>query len=153
MLALAAQFALPRGATLPEAPSLAPRRLKAPVAAEIPDYPDVLHAPIFAPDRAAGEAALGGAEGVAQTLQLVGLAVSGRSVDAVVHTPDGATQVLEPGQALQGWRLVAAASGHAVFVGPAGRVVLTVGGAEPTPALANAPAGPQPGPTPKSEHP
>lgn len=148
---LVVQFALPGATEPPESSSLAPRRTREPVAPMIPDYSAVLRAPIFAPDRRPGETTATAGASVATSLQILGVAEAGRSAQVVVRTPDGAAHVLQPGQTLQGWRLVAAAADAAVFIGPAGRVSLPVGG--PPTANPTSPTTPKAGQTTASEPP
>lgn len=150
--ALVAQFALPSGTQLPDDAVLAPRRVRDPSPAMVPDYSAVLRAPIFAPDRRPGEAAvISPGLATAPQPQVLGVAASGRSASAVIRGSDGADHVMQPGQALQGWRLLAVTPNGAVFLGPAGRVSLPVGG--PPPGVATLPTAPHPGQTTASEPP
>ncbi len=129
---IALQAALPVRTALPEDNALAPRRLRMPVPTLVPAYGAILQAPIFAPDRRPeGQAQV-------QNLQLIGVAANGRSASAIVLTPDGASHVIQFGDTLEGWRLVAVSADHASFYGPAGRATLPV----------TAPSPPSSGPTP-----
>ncbi|MDR3509129.1 MAG: hypothetical protein P4L64_14645 [Caulobacteraceae bacterium] len=135
LIAAIAQFALPGGVQLPEASGLAPRRVRMPAAVMIPDYPGILRAPIFAPDRAPGEAsATGGSTLDAHGPSLLGVAASGRSASAIVRGSDGATHVLRPGEALLGWRLISVEANAAVFATPGGRVRVQLGAPAPPPS-------------------
>lgn len=129
---LVAQLSLPSRTELPADSTVSPRRARAPAPALIPQYPAVLHAPIFAPDRAPGETSGSGGPGVAAQIQVLGVAAGGRVASAVVRDPAGASHVLTPGQSLQGWRLISVTQRGAVFAGPAGRVAVPI--APPAPS-------------------
>ncbi len=134
------QAALPIRTALPEDNGVAPRRLRSPLPTTVPAYGAILQAPIFAPDRRPeGQAP-------AQSLQLIGIAANGRSTgSAIVLTQDGASHVLKAGDSVDGWRLVAVSSGHAIFDGAAGRAVLSVtvpSVPNPGPAVAKTPVTP-----------
>lgn len=128
--------------TEPDAPpGLAPRRLRSPIGAAIPEYPAILRAPVFRADRARGESASGRGAGAAaaasDTLQLLGVGGAPGSGTAVVKTADGATHGLRTGHGVQGWRLIAVDPAGATLAGPAGRIRLAVGaqaGGAPPPA-------------------
>jgi hypothetical protein len=123
--------ALAPARTLPSADSaLAPRHLRMPLAIPAPDYPRILSAPIFAPDRRPGAPSA-----VSQGLRLIGVASFGRQAQAaVLRGLDGATRVLRPGESLQGWRLVSVSADHATFDGPGGTLRLEVEEAGSAPA-------------------
>ena len=134
---LAAQLALPGRTELPADSAVAPRRSRAPVATPVPEYPAILRTPIFAPDRAPGETSGAAGTTLATHVQVLGVAVGGRSASAVVRDPAGASHVLRPGQSVHGWRLVLVTPRGAVFAGPGGRVAIPVGGTSSPPAGAS----------------
>ena len=134
------QIAIPPHTDLPDGSALAPRRLRNPVPVPIPDYAAIRNVPVFTPDRRPGS----GPGASVQNLQLVGVAVFGRSVaSAVLRSADGATHIVRKGESLQGWNLVSVTVDQAEFSGPAGRLRLVVN----TAAAASAPS-PNPGVTP-----
>jgi hypothetical protein len=119
---LALQASAPARTMPPLDDTLAPRRLRMPLAVPAPDYPGVLGAPIFAPDRRPGVPMA-----VSQGLHLIGVASDGRqSQTAIVRGLDGAVHVLRPGERLQGWRLVSVSGDRASFDGPGGTMRLHV---------------------------
>jgi hypothetical protein len=139
---LAAQFAWPITTEFsPTAPPSTPR-LRSPAATLVPDYPALLRAPLFSPDRHSLGVGVGG-EGAAATDSqrpiLIGVASDRRAGSAVVKGSDGAVHVIRLGEAWRGWRLVAVGAKGAAFDGPGGRFTARVGD---TPPSASAPAEP-----------
>jgi hypothetical protein len=88
----------------------------------IPAYPEISQRPIFTPGRAAEASAA--ADGPPK---LVGIAALGAQVSTVFRTSDGLDHVVEVGEDLAGWRLVAATEEHAVVRRGDTTVVLTLG--------------------------
>jgi hypothetical protein len=115
-LALAAQFAWPR-AGLPTAargPAILPHRLARPPTP--PAWPDLLKAPVFAPDRRPGDPQLSQGEGLGglEGYELLGVAASPHASTAVLGGPEG-SKILRPGDILAGWRLAAIGRNRAEF--------------------------------------
>jgi hypothetical protein len=127
---LALQVLAPARTLPPADGGLAPRHLRMPIAVPAPDYPGILRAPIFAPDRRPGAPVA-----VSQGLHLIGVASSGRqSQTAIVKGLDGAAHLLRLGESLQGWRLVSVSGDRATFEGPGGTMRLDVEDPEATAA-------------------
>lgn len=134
--ALGLQFAATATASSwpPAESAVAPRRLRMPMPAQIPDYAAVLHTPIFAPDRRAGDDG-----GSVQGLQLIGVAASGRGAgSAILRVADGTTHVIGRGESLQGLRLIAVGADRAVFAGATGQLRLVLGAPVAAPATSAA---------------
>lgn len=114
ILTLGLQLVLPSETPLPAEPMLVPRHARPITARPIPDYPAILQAPIFAPDRAPTAAGTGG--GPSSGFSLVGVALGPGFGVAVVRTDDGKSQSVRKGDSVMGWRLVSLTAKHAVFV-------------------------------------
>ncbi|WP_165190164.1 hypothetical protein [Caulobacter soli] len=133
---LAAQVLWPVGTEFPPGaapPMRVPRGL---AAAPVPDYPAVLGAPLFSPDRRS--LAAGGEHGTATPDDarptLLGVVSDRRSGSAVIKGSDGAAQVVRLGETWRGWRLVGVGAGSAAFNGPGGRFTALIGAAPTAPA-------------------
>lgn len=135
--ALVLQVAAPPRTLPPEDARPAPRRLRMPVATPAPEYPAIVRAPLFSPDRTPG-----GVSGPSlNAVQLIGVAAVGRGrASVVLRAPDGGTHVIRTGEDLDGMKLVSAAADLAVFRGPSGTLRLRLGG--PAAAAANPPVTP-----------
>lgn len=113
---LLAQFAVPVSTPLPEASTLAARRLRPVQATPTAEYAEVLSAPLFSPSRrAAGATAVSGAGTGSAPLSapsgpdryvLLGAATGNRLATALVRGPEG-VRAVRPGQSLGGWRVAA----------------------------------------------
>jgi hypothetical protein len=131
---LALQVLAPARTLPPLDGGLAPRHLRMPLAVPAPEYPGILRAPIFAPDRRPGAPAA-----VSQGMHLIGVASNGRQAQAaIVRGLDGAPHLLRPGDSLQGWRLISVSGERATFNGPGGTMRLDVEDPEAAPAGAEA---------------
>jgi hypothetical protein len=137
-MALVLQLALPVSVTLPEvdAPPMRALRLASPAVAPAAVPADLTAAPIFSPTRQRGGP---GVASVVGGLSLVATAASGRGAMAVVRDGSGGTQLLRPGQRLQGWRLDRVTGDRAFFTSAQGRRVLRIGEAPPPEAAAETP--------------
>jgi len=89
----------------------------------IPAYPEINERSIFTPGRALGASAPA-ADGAPK---LVGIAALGANVSTVLRTSDGVDHVVEVGENLAGWRLVAANEAQAVLGKGDKRVTQTLG--------------------------
>jgi Tfp pilus assembly protein PilP len=79
------------------------------------DYPSVLGAALFSPDRPS----VPGVIDIAGTLEgyrLLGIAMAGRAVSAVVQGPGGAVSRIAVGATLDGWTLLGADRSRLVFI-------------------------------------
>jgi hypothetical protein len=113
-LVLAMQFAAPSQTPLPEDSGLAPRRTRPVVAAPLPEYSQVLAAPVFAPDR---KPSVGSdtAQAAEAGLTVLGLA-SGRGVGAaVMKAQNGPAQVVRMGDTISGWKIVGLDRNHVIL--------------------------------------
>ena len=131
MAALGLQLVLPYRAPTPDAVSLAIRRVKPFVIPSLPEFPAILRAPIFAPDRHPGLADQGSiaAAGSLGTYAALG-AASGHGVGAAVLSgPGGAVKTLRLGDEIEGWRLVAVNATKLTFERKGARHELVVGAA------------------------
>jgi hypothetical protein len=127
--ALGLQLVLPYRVPAPEANSLAVRRAKPFVIPLLPEFPAILRAPIFAPDRRPGLADQGAsaAAGSLGTYAALG-AASGHGVGAaVVSGPGGAVKTLRLGDEIEGWRLVAVTATKLTFERKGARHELLIG--------------------------
>ncbi|MGI8841973.1 MAG: hypothetical protein ACR2F8_14510 [Caulobacteraceae bacterium] len=134
VLALALQVGLPYGQRLPQTSALAPRRPRPVTVPPVAEYPVILQAPIFSPDRKPGED-LGAAPG-ASTLDsyaALGVAMGRGFASALVKGPGAPTRTLRRGDTLEGWRLAGLDKEKLTFERGTARHVLTVG-APPVPA-------------------
>lgn len=154
LLLLALQLAMPSRATPVDDGGLAMRRPRLVATPEVPEYPAILRAPVFAPDRRPGESGPRPAGSAAATADEGGLsayaalgAASGRgAATAIVAGPNGVAKTVKLGEILQGWRLVGVSPTAVVFARNGARRVLMVG----APAEAGPP---QAGQSPSSESP
>jgi hypothetical protein len=113
-LLLGIQLVLPSQTTLPDVQSRLPRRTRPVQAPPLPEYAEILNAPVFAPDRKPSVSG-GTAQAAASGFTVLGLA-AGRGVGAaVLKGPDGATHVARPGDTISGWRLVSMDRNHLVL--------------------------------------
>lgn len=132
---LAAQLAWPVATEFsPIAPPSTPR-LRSPAAVPVPDYPALLVAPLFSPDRRSLGLDLGGGDAAATDSGrpiLIGVASDRRAGSAVIKGSDGAVHVVRLGEAWRGWRLVAVGAKGAAFDGPGGRFTALIGDTAPS---------------------
>jgi hypothetical protein len=128
-LLLAAQFVLP--AERPEPPAVPPAgRGGASVAiAAVSADPALAARGLFAPSRLAAGGAAGVPAGPLDGASPVGIIKVRGAARLILQTPDGKSVTLRPGQAWQGWRLVAIGSDDVRFVRGTERVTLAVGAA------------------------
>ncbi|MBV9994444.1 MAG: hypothetical protein JO127_04445 [Caulobacteraceae bacterium] len=129
------QLALPSDAPDRTVAGLAPRRAKPISLPALPDYPAVLAAPLFAPDRqpggsgdqAAGEGGMGG-------YAALGVATGGSAATAVVSAPGGKIVTLRPGDSVDDWKLVSVSPTRLAFERKGVRQDLVIGAAAGEPA-------------------
>ena len=121
ILTLLLQLALPPETQLPTDPMLAPRHTRPVKATPIPEYPAILSAPIFAPDRAPAAAEGAGAS----ALSLAGLGLGKGFGVAIVRAEGGAPQSVRLGESVDGWRLTAVDPKHAIFERDGRKITLT----------------------------
>lgn len=101
------QLALPSATTLPEPSDLAPRRAREPALPTVPNYPDILRNPIFAPDHKPDASVEPPAGGMGNFVVLGIATASDGAATALVKTPDGMITRVRPGEDIAGWKLVA----------------------------------------------
>lgn len=124
------QIALPWSERLPASSALA-LRPPPPVAVPPPgQYPVILAAPIFSPDRKPGEDT-GSAPGAnaLDAYTALGVATGRGLATALVKGPGAGPQVIRPGQELEGWKLVGLDRNKLTFERNGARHVLTIGAA------------------------
>lgn len=112
------QLVLPLGSTPPDAGGLAARRPRPVQAPQLPATPDILRAPIFAPDRSPVQADTGakGSNGSLDAYSVLGAAVGRTSASVVLFGPgDPGPVVLKRGELVKGWRLMAVDGAKATF--------------------------------------
>jgi hypothetical protein len=128
-LMLAAQFVLPT--ERPEAPAVPPVAARAaPVALAAGSIdPALARRSIFQPTRLAGVGGAGVPAGPLDGASPVGVVKVRGAARLILQTPDGKTVTLRPGQAWQGWRLIAIGTEDVRFVRGGERVTLAVGAA------------------------
>ncbi len=85
----------------------------------------MLAKPIFAPDRKPDESAVPVAGGMDGFFAL-GIALAGDTATALVRGPGGTVQRLKPGEAINGWKLVAVSLDQLTFERNKERRVLTI---------------------------
>jgi hypothetical protein len=126
--ALVAQVVIPDGQPLTDASPVLARRPRPLVAPAIPDYPAILKAPIFSPDRKPGEDedAVPGS-GPLNGFAVVGVATGRNFAMALVKGPDGSVRTLHRGDTIQDWRLVGIESSQLTFARDTARHVMLVG--------------------------
>jgi hypothetical protein len=106
LVAAGLQLTLPSQTTLPVASDLAPRRARQPVDPVVPNYPEILRNPIFAPDHKP-DASVEPPAGGMGAFTVLGIATaSDGAATALVKTPDGTIQRVRPGEDMNGWKLV-----------------------------------------------
>lgn len=131
------QLVLPHPQTAPAARSLLTAPAADPAVADVPEYPQVLMRPLFAPTRSGDET---GADATSASVQLsdfsvVGVAIGRGLATAVVRGPGGETRTLRPGDRLLGWT-VTAIGRDAVALASNGRTKDLPVTAQPASALA-----------------
>ena len=144
-VALVLQFTLPADRAVPTPLVLTARRARPVTIPPLADYPTILSAPLFAPDRNPGPAGTTGGGGVV----LGGYAVVGAGVGrgvgtAVVSTPGGKVDTLRLGDTIADWTLVAVDSTKATFERKGVRHILVIG--EPAEVVSQAAGGEQAAP-------
>ncbi len=134
---LAVQVALPATTEFPAGASPMTRPPRSPAAVAVPDYPAVLGAPLFSPDRRSLAATVEGGETApdGQRPELIGVASDRRTGSAVVKGADGAAHVVRLGETWRGWRLVGVGARSAAFDGPGGRFTALIGAPSATPPV------------------
>ena len=135
-------MALPYGQRLPAASAPAPRRPRPVVVPPVAEYPAILQAPIFSPDRKPGED-LGAGPGASalDSYAALGVAMGHAFASALVKGPGGPAKTLKRGDTLEGWRLVGLDKEKLTFERGPARHVLTVG-APPVPPAGQSEAQP-----------
>lgn len=126
-LLLAAQFALP--AERPEAPAVPPpgRGAASGAIAAVSADPALAGRALFRPTRLAGGSAAGVPIGPLDGASPVGVIKVRGAARLILQTPGGKTVTLRPGEAWQGWRLIAIGTDEVRFVRGGERVTLAVG--------------------------
>jgi hypothetical protein len=92
-----------------------PRPVTIPAA---PDYPAILRAPLFAPDRHPGDALPASAAGDGGTLDgfaALGVVAGGAAASAVISGPGVTAQTIRRGEVVNGWRLAGVTPTGAIF--------------------------------------
>ena len=137
-VALLAQFVIPNGQPLTEASPVLARRPRPVVAPVLPDYPAILRAPIFSPDRKPGEDedAVAGS-GPLNGFAVVGVATGRNFATALVKGPDGSVRTLHRGDTVQDWHVVSIEPSQLTFARGAARHVIPVGAPAAAAATAN----------------
>jgi hypothetical protein len=133
-LGVIVQFVLPWNDPLPPASPLASRRPR-PVTIPAPgQYPVILGAPIFSPDRKPGEDT-GSAPGAnaLDAYTALGVATGRGLATALIKGPGAGPQLIRLGQELEGWKLVGLDRQKLTFERNGARHVLAIGAAA-TPA-------------------
>jgi hypothetical protein len=118
----------------------AARRPRPVAAPPLPEYPAILRAPLFAPDRHPGEAAPATASGQGASLDgftALGVVVGGAANAAVISGPSVGAQTVKRGEMVNGWRLIQVSPTAAMFERGGVRQTLVVG----APAAAAASSG------------
>jgi hypothetical protein len=105
LAAAGVQLALPSATVLPQPSELAPRHPHEPQVIPVPDYPEILATPIFAPDRKPDESAVPVAGGMSG-FDVLGIATAGDTATAVIKPPTGMIVRMRPGDQVLGWTLV-----------------------------------------------
>jgi len=100
------QLTLPSETTLPQPSDLAPRRAREPAPPAIPNYPDILRNPIFAPDHKPDASVEPPAGGMGDFTVLGIATASDGAATALVKRPDGTIVRIRPGEDMSGWKLV-----------------------------------------------
>ena len=107
LVAAGLQLALPSSTALPQPSDLAPRRAREPASPAVPDYPDILRNPIFAPDHKPDASVEPPAGGMGDFTVLGIATASDGAATALVRTPGGTIERVRPGEDIGGWKLVA----------------------------------------------
>jgi hypothetical protein len=106
LLAAGLQLTLPSATALPESSDLAPRRAREPAPPAVPNYPEILRNPIFAPDHKPDASVEPPAGGMGD-FTVLGIATASDGVaTALVKTPGGTIARVRPGEDMNGWKLV-----------------------------------------------
>jgi hypothetical protein len=107
VLMVVLQAALPGASPPDRAAGLAPRRTRPFAPPQTPDYPAILAAPLFAPDRKPGPDDDGSAAGGPSMAgyAALGVATSRTAAAAVLSTPAGKVVTLRRGEVVDGWTL------------------------------------------------
>jgi len=108
------QVQLPLTPELPQTSTLAPRRVPAVDTPPSRDYPSMLGAALFAPDRPRVPGILDIA-GTLEGYRVLGIATAGHLVSAVVQGPGGTVTRVAMGRTLDGWLLIGADQSRMVF--------------------------------------
>jgi hypothetical protein len=101
------QLALPSETALPVASDLAPRRAREPALPIVPNYPEILRNPIFAPDHKPDASVEPPAGGMGDFTVLGIATATDGTATALVKGPDGTIVRVRPGEDMGGWKLVA----------------------------------------------
>jgi hypothetical protein len=142
---LALQVMLPAAGPPPQIAFLAARRPRPVLIPPLPEYPAILRAPLFAPDRRPGEpvAAAGTAGGGAlEGYAALGVVVGRGLAAAMISGPNVAARAVRRGEIVDGWRLTAISTEAVTFEHAGARRTLIVGAPALAPA-AGAPDAPQ----------
>jgi hypothetical protein len=107
LVAAGLQLALPSATALPEPSDLAPRRAREPAEPAVPNYPEILRNPIFAPDHKPDASVEPPAGGMGDFTVLGIATASDGTATALVKSPDGTIARVRPGEDMGGWKLVA----------------------------------------------
>lgn len=124
---LAAQLAWPTSTEFPPVSRPMAQRLRSPAATPVPDYPALLAAPLFSPDRRSLAGGGGAAATDDQRPILLGVALDRGAGSAVIKGADGGAHVVRLGETWRGWRLVSVGVASAAFDGPGGRFITRIG--------------------------
>lgn len=125
---LGLQWFLPYGDPQIPVAGLATRHPRLVSAPSMTEYPDILRAPIFAPDRRPGETEGPGAAslGVLGAYAVLGAASGPGFVNAVINGPAGA-KVVRKGETVEGWTVVAVDKDKVTFERKGVRHSLAIG--------------------------
>lgn len=125
------QVALPPTPDLAQPSLLAPRRVPAVIEPRARNYPAMLAAAIFAPDRPRVPGVLDFAGSLAG-YRVLGIAIAGNTVSAVVAGPSGTISRAAVGRRLDDWTLIGADATRLVFTRGKEQGVLLVNSREGT---------------------
>jgi hypothetical protein len=138
----AVQLVLPAASPPPQIDFRAARRPRPVTIPPLPEYPAILRAPLFAPDRRPGDAAPSGAAGSGGSLDgyaVLGVVTGGGAADAVISGPGVTAQTVKRGEVVNGWRLAAVGATAAIFERGGVRRTLAVGAPSAAPATPDSP--------------
>jgi hypothetical protein len=145
LIAAGLQLVLPAVSPLPAQSELAPRRAREPLRPSVPNYPEVLRNPIFAPDRKA-DASIEPPAGGMGDYSVLGIATAGAGIaTALIRSPDGTITRIQPGSDLGGWKLIQADPDALTFEKNGERHILSVEKRPAPPVPNNGAAAPQGG--------